>query len=60
MTRLECQVTRYKSASEEAEKAEEELKVEKRRLLKEVNWLTCISRCSQFSQSLVVIVDDNS
>ena len=37
VTRLESQVTRYKSAAEDAEKAEEELKLEKRRLLKEVN-----------------------
>jgi DNA repair exonuclease SbcCD ATPase subunit len=36
VTRLECQVNRYKSAAETSEKAEEELKQEKRRLLKEL------------------------
>ena len=35
-------MTRYKSASEEAEKAEEELKAEKRRLLREVT-RTCVT-----------------
>ena len=34
--RLEGQVTRYKSASENAEKVEDELKVEKRKLQREV------------------------
>ncbi|MEQ2182216.1 Leucine-rich repeat flightless-interacting protein 2, partial [Goodea atripinnis] len=34
--RLEGQVCRYKSASENAEKIEDELKVEKRRLQREV------------------------
>lgn len=36
MTRLEGQVTRYKSASENAEKVEDELKAEKRKLQREV------------------------
>jgi len=49
VTRLDSQVTRYKSASEDAEKAEEELKVEKRRLQREVTdssdlcWLRGVS-----------------
>lgn len=34
--RLEGQVTRYKTASEAAEKVEDELKVEKRKLHREV------------------------
>ncbi len=38
VARLESQVTRYKSAAESAEKNEEELKVEKRKLLREVSW----------------------
>jgi len=42
VTRLEYQVARYKSASEDAEKSEEELKLEKRRLLKEVLYLLCL------------------
>jgi hypothetical protein len=36
VTRLDSQVNRYKTAAETAEKAEEELKQEKRRLQKEV------------------------
>lgn len=36
MARLESQVIRYKSASETAEKVEDELKVEKRKLQREV------------------------
>lgn len=36
VTRLEGQVTRYKSASENAEKVEDELKAEKRKLQREV------------------------
>ena len=36
VTRMEGQVTRYKSASENAEKVEDELKAEKRRLQREV------------------------
>lgn len=35
--RLEGQVTRYKSAAESAEKIEDELKVEKRKLQREVS-----------------------
>lgn len=42
VTRLESQVTRYKSSSEEAEKAEEDLKHEKRRLQKEVTCLVVL------------------
>lgn len=37
--RLESQVTRYKSAAENAEKIEDELKAEKRKLQREVNFL---------------------
>lgn len=37
MIRLEGQVTRYKSAAESAEKIEDELKVEKRKLQREVS-----------------------
>lgn len=36
VTRLEGQVSRYKSASENAEKVEDELKAEKRKLQREV------------------------
>lgn len=36
MTRLEGQVLRYKSAAENAEKVEDELKAEKRKLQREV------------------------
>lgn len=36
VTRLEGQVTRYKSAAENAEKVEDELKAEKRKLQREV------------------------
>lgn len=36
--RLEGQVTRYKSAAENAEKVEDELKVEKRKLQREVKF----------------------
>lgn len=36
VARLESQVIRYKSASETAEKVEDELKVEKRKLQREV------------------------
>lgn len=36
VTRLEGQVTRYKSASENAEKVEDELKADKRKLQREV------------------------
>lgn len=36
MTRLEGQVTRYKSAAENAEKVEDEMKAEKRKLQREV------------------------
>lgn len=36
IARLESQVIRYKSASEASEKAEDELKVEKRKLQREV------------------------
>ncbi|MEE6522829.1 hypothetical protein FKM82_021448 [Ascaphus truei] len=38
--RLESQVTRYKSSSENAEKVEDELKAEKRKLQREVSLLT--------------------
>lgn len=38
MTRLEGQVTRYKSAAENAEKVEDELKAEKRKLQREVDF----------------------
>lgn len=37
MTRLEGQVTRYKSSAENAEKVEDELKAEKRKLQREVD-----------------------
>lgn len=37
VARLESQVIRYKSAAEASEKAEDELKVEKRKLQREVN-----------------------
>lgn len=36
VTRLEGQVTRYKSAAENSEKVEDELKAEKRKLQREV------------------------
>lgn len=39
--RLEGQVTRYKSAAENAEKIEDELKVEKRKLQREVKFVFC-------------------
>lgn len=39
VTRLEGQVTRYKSAAENAEKVEDELKAEKRKLQREVQCL---------------------
>lgn len=45
--RLEGQVTRYKSASENAEKVEDELKVEKRKLQREVS--VSSSTCSNHS-----------
>lgn len=38
VTRLESQVNRYKQTAEMGEKTVEELKVEKRRLQKEVGW----------------------
>lgn len=38
VTRLEGQVLRYKSASENAEKVEDELKAEKRKLQREVEF----------------------
>lgn len=38
MTRLEGQVLRYKSAAENAEKVEDELKAEKRKLQREVEF----------------------
>lgn len=38
VTRLEGQVTRYKAASENSEKVEDELKAEKRKLQREVQW----------------------
>ena len=37
--RLESQVSRYKQAAENAEKIEDELKAEKRKLQREVNFL---------------------
>lgn len=37
MARLESQVIRYKSAAETSEKAEDELKIEKRKLQREVS-----------------------
>lgn len=37
VARLESQVIRYKSAAEASEKAEDELKVEKRKLQREVS-----------------------
>lgn len=40
--RLEGQVTRYKSAAENAEKIEDELKVEKRKLQREVTFHPCV------------------
>ena len=40
MTRLEGQVVRYKSAAENAEKVEDELKAEKRKMQREVEFLT--------------------
>lgn len=40
--RLEAQVTRYKSAAENAEKVEDELKVEKRKLQREVKFYVFI------------------
>lgn len=39
VARLESQVIRYKSAAEASEKAEDELKVEKRKLQREVNFI---------------------
>lgn len=38
VTRLEGQVTRYKSAAENAEKIEDDLKAEKRKLQREVEY----------------------
>lgn len=38
VARLESQVIRYKSAAETSEKAEDELKVEKRKLQREVKY----------------------
>lgn len=38
VTRLEGQVTRYKSAAENAEKVEDDLKAEKRKLQREVEF----------------------
>lgn len=43
VARLESQVIRYKSAAEASEKAEDELKVEKRKLQREVSSGTCYS-----------------
>jgi len=48
VARLESQVIRYKSASESAEKIEDELKVEKRKLQREVRVFTCIFRQCSF------------
>lgn len=45
VARLESQVVRYKSAAETAEKVEDELKLEKRKLQREVSGLKCISIC---------------
>ena len=42
VTRLEGQVTRYKGVSENAEKVEDELKAEKRKLQREV-WPPAVS-----------------
>lgn len=39
VARLESQVIRYKSSAEASEKAEDELKVEKRKLQREVSYL---------------------
>lgn len=41
ISRLEGQVLRYKTAAENAEKVEDELKAEKRKLQREVRFLTC-------------------
>lgn len=41
VTRLEGQVTRYKSAAENSEKVEDELKAEKRKLQREVEFSYC-------------------
>lgn len=42
INRLEGQVSRYKASADNAEKVEDELKAEKRKLQREVKTRTCI------------------
>ena len=51
VTRMEGQVTRYKCASENAEKVEDELKAEKRRLQREVCPLNVSHSTPMFSST---------
>lgn len=46
VSRLETQLLRFKTAADEAEKTEEELKIEKRKILREVrNLISCNHTC---------------
>lgn len=54
VARLESQVIRYKSAAEASEKAEDELKVEKRKLQREVRTLLLLPSLSKFDNIILV------
>uniref|UniRef100_A0A8D2ZCJ8 Uncharacterized protein n=1 Tax=Scophthalmus maximus TaxID=52904 RepID=A0A8D2ZCJ8_SCOMX len=51
IVRLDGQVTRYKSASENAEKVEDELKVEKRKLQREESLRSALDRVDELEVS---------
>lgn len=50
VTRLEGQVTRYKSAAENSEKVEDELKAEKRKLQREVEFSYCKNEATLYNR----------
>ena len=60
MARLESQVKRYKTAAENAEKLEEELKAEKRKLTREVGETSrldvVVQQCAVVAKSYVWII----
>lgn len=49
INRLEGQVSRYKASADNAEKVEDELKAEKRKLQREVKTRKCILLCENLS-----------
>lgn len=48
LARSETQIIRYKSTAEASEKSESELKIEKRKLQREVRWLCINLKCLLF------------